>query len=202
LALRLVAIEKESTFQGHTERWSNVYCYDTAVSTAAEMTGLINAIVAAEQPVHATSVSFKRGRIYTRQGLNGPGDSGVMYHVLELTAVGTAAIVGSLTFYKELAILIKFPLPRKNLGGGALGRQRSLKKWIHPCTSSGIGTGPMDGSQPLSPVPSQYTTYGSAIQVPVAGSQLVSPDGTLPNAAAVVHPYVEHRQFPRGRKET
>lgn len=202
MPLRLVTIEKETSFQGRTERFSNQYCYDTSVSTAAEMTALINAIVGLEQPIHCTTVSFKRGRIFTRAGLNGAGDPGNMYHVLDLTAAGTLPLVSTLPLYRELAYLLKFPLPRKVLAGGALGRQRSLKKWIHPCSSSGMGTGPVDGSQPITPVPGFLTTYLSGIQVPVAGSQLCSPDGTLPNAAGQVHQYLEHRQFPRGRKES
>lgn len=201
MALRLISVEKSTGFQGKTERWSNVYCYDTPASTSAELSALADALVALETPVHATNVTITRVRIYTREGLNGPGDPGNMYFVKDYTTAGTLPIVGAQPMYKEQAILCKFPLPRKVLGGGALGRQRSLKKWLHPCSSSGWGTGPATGEF-TGTAPSYLTTYLSGIQVPVSGSQLVSPDGTLPSGAGTVHPYWEHRQFPRGRKET
>lgn len=201
MALRLISVEKETPFQGRTERWSNVYCYDTPATTSAELAALADAVVAAETPVHTTDVQFKRVRIYTRQGLNGSGDPGNMYLVRDYTSFGTLPIVGTLPLYNELALLVKFPLPRKTLGGGALGRQRSLKKWIHTCSSSGMGTGNVEGSSPFTTI-SYITTYASAIQVPVTGSQLVSPDGTPPSGAGTLHPWLEHRQFPRGRKET
>lgn len=201
MPLRLLSIEKEATFQGKTERWSNVYCYDTNVSTASEMTALVNAVVALEQPIHGTVVAFKRARIYTRQGLNA-GDPGNMYHVQELTAAGTATYPGPYPLYRELAVLIKLPMARKVFAGGQLGRQRSLKKWYHPCTSFHLSsTGIMEGTATIGTV-AAYTTLMSGIQVPVSGSQLVSPYGDPPNAAGQIHGYLEHRQFPRGRKES
>lgn len=203
MSLRFVAIEKEMTFQGRTERWSNVYCFDTNAADETAYAALVTGVVNAEKPVHASNVSFKKGRVYTTSGLNGITDPGNMYYVTDLTAVGTGVNSGSGAMYRECAVLVKWPLPRKVGLLGSLGRQRSLKKWIHPGAGLSLTTNEIEGTAALSSTAkAPFVTYASAVQVPVSGSQIVSPDGTLPNAAAQIHNYLEHRQFPRGRKES
>lgn len=201
MARRIISIEKEATFQGKTERWSNAYCYETAATTDAEYSTLIDAIVAAERPVHAPQVSFKRASVYTTQGLNGPADLGSMYFVKDLSVVGTAIASGGGTMYREAAVLVKWPLPRKQKATG-LGRQRSLKKWIHTCSVMGFNTAVNQGTEALtSTEKGPFMTYAASIGGPVTGTTLVAPDGTPPSGVAQVHDYLEHRQFKRGRKK-
>lgn len=203
MALRFVAIEKEAAFQGRTERWSNVYCYETTADSPTAYQTLINAVVAAEQPVHGSTVSFKRARVFTTSGLNGVLDTGNMYFVAELTGAGSMTDAGTVSVYRECAVLLKWPLPRKVGLLGQLGRQRSLKKWIHTFAAGPLSAAAANGiSQITGGLATPFNTYANSVQNPVAGSSLVSPDGTAPNGTPVVHPWLEHRQFPRGRKES
>lgn len=115
---------------------------------------------------------------------------------------GTAGTNAGGVMYRELAFLCKWELPRKVLGGGALGRQRSLKKWLHTCSLLGISAG-NDGAATIFPAPpSVISTYMSAVTT-LNGSPMIAPDGSLPVlGTGALHPYLEHRQFPRGRKES
>lgn len=201
MPLRMVAVEKEATFQGRTERWSNVYCYDMADVSISAQEALQDAVVAAERPVHATSVTFKRTRLFTTEGLN-LGDSGIMYSIMERNTPGTMGATGTGSFYKECAVLIKWPLPRMVKALGGLGRQRSLKKWIHMGGGGPLSASEMTGEVALgSTAKAPFLTYAAAVRTP-NGAKLVSPaDGAEPSDTAIVHPWLEHRQFPRGRKE-
>ena len=198
------AIEKETSFQGRTERWANVYCYDTPASTDTAYDAIIDGLVAAEKPVHAPSVSFKQARVYTTNGLNVPLAPGTMYRVRDLTGVGTGVEYSSSVVYKECAVRIKWPLPRKSGLLGGVGPPRALAKWIHPCGSVLLSTATAQGISKMQPTEvNHYAAYAAAVSEAVDGSPLVSPsDGTPNSAAPVVGPYLEHRQFPKGRKET
>lgn len=202
MSLMFVAIEKEASFQGRTERWSNVYCYESSASTESAYQALITGVLNAERPVHANTVSFKLARIYTTEGLNGLTDPGSMLAAAELSVVGTGVNSGTGQCYRECAVLVKWPLPRKQFTF-SVGRQRSLKKWIHMCGTLALSSANMEGtSQIVGTALTPFATYASAVRVPASGSLLSSPDGTPSTDNAIVHPWVEHRQFPRGRKET
>lgn len=197
---RYFTITKEVTFQGHAERFSNVYLYDMSTANDTTMNAQIDSLIAAERPVFSSSVNFVEARCFTTEGLNGAGDAGVTYVVRPISATaGTNVQAG---IYRELAFLCKWELPRKVLGGGALGRQRSLKKWLHTCSSMGISAG-SQGEAAIFPVtPTAIANYMAAVTT-MNGSPMIAPDGSLPVlGTGVLHQYLEHRQFPRGRKET
>lgn len=199
MALRYYAIEKSTSFQGHSEVWSNVYLYETGADTAGAHDAIINAIVAAEKTVHGANVSFLGARVYTIKGLNGPTDVGHMEHIRNLSGNGTPSATN--VIYKECAVLVKWPLPRKtNLAGLLIGRQRSLKKWLHVCTAFHWGPGTAAAGETPGDK-TAFLTYGNAVMTPVAGTQLVAPDGTVATSNPQVQDFMEHRQFPRGRKE-
>lgn len=199
MAKRYFAVEKSSSFQGHAEVWSNVYLYETGADTASAFNNIIDAIVNAEKTVHGNNVTFLTARVYTTKGLNGIEDTGHILHIKTLSGTGTPS--SSNPIYKECAVLVKWPLPRKtNLGGLIIGRQRSLKKWLHVCTTFHLGTGAsLAGEAPIADT--AFLTYGNAVMTPVAGTQLIAPDGTVATANPQVQQFLEHRQFPRGRKE-
>lgn len=202
MPFRYLTIEKANGFQNRVEEWGNTYLYDMSSVTDGDYTLLINNVVAAEKAVHAADVTFKRARVYTTQGLNNVLEGGSMYKVVELTGTGSMAAGGSIQIYRECAILVKWPLPRKDLVGGALGRQRSLKKWVRSCSSAFMTAAALSGASSIPQAAiDHYTTYGNAVLTPTPVSQLSAPDGAEPNAAVQIHPYLEHRQFPRGRKE-
>lgn len=201
MAKRFVSVEKEMSFQGRTERWSNVYCMEMSDVSVSAHEAIQDALVAAERPVHGPDVKFIRTRVYTTKGLNGIGDSGDMYSVMERNVQGTGS-GGTFIPYRECAVLVKWPLPRKTKIGGGLGRQRSLKKWIRGVAGTGIGVDQASGVNPLqSATTTIFQTYAAAVEG-AANSDLVSPDdGATKSDAVRIHPYLEHRQFPRGRKE-
>lgn len=199
MALRYIAIEKSSGFQGHVETWSNVYLYDTGADSAGAYNTIIDSIVLSEKTVHGQNVNFNLARVYTTKGLNGIEDTGHMLHIKNLTGTGDNSATNAI--YKELAVLVKWPLPRKtNLAGLLIGRERSLKKWLHVCTAFHIGGfGAAVGDTQISKT--AFLTYGNAVMSPGSGTNLCAPDGTHATANPVVHDFLEHRQFPRGRKE-
>lgn len=200
MALRYFSISKETTFEGRTERFANVYLYEMSSTTTASLNAQIDALIAAERPVHSTTVNFVEARAYTTFGLNGITDPGSTFVVRPITGTpGTAA--DSASWYRELAFLCKWELPRKVGLLGALGRQRSLKKWLHTCSSFGIPSAGQAGTGTIGTTPTALATYMSAVST-LLGSPLVAPDGSLPiSGTGTLHNYVEHRQFPRGRKE-
>jgi hypothetical protein len=199
MAKRYFSTEKSTSFQGHSELWTNVYLYETGADTASAYNNIIDAIVNAEKTVHGNNVNFLTARVFTTKGLNGVEDTGHMLHIRNLSGTGDNSSTN--VIYKECAVLVKWPLPRKsNLAGLLVGRQRSLKKWLHVCTA--YHTGPGSAAAGETPInKTAFLTYGNAVMTPVAGTQLIAPDGTVATANPQVQDFMEHRQFPRGRKE-
>lgn len=188
-----VSIEKSVIFQGRRETFSNVYRYEVPQDDEQYLTSLADAVMALERLVHSTDVRFDHARVW------GTGIPPNYMHVSKAyTNVNGSSTPNPL--YRECAILIKWPLPRKF----GLNRSvtRSLKKWLHSCSYLGIMASG-DGTAMLSNpgAGSNLETYLQGIQTPVTGAILEGPDGTKPTGGAVLHPYLEHRQFPRGKKE-
>jgi hypothetical protein len=50
-----VAVEKEATFQGRTERWANVYCYEVTDNSTTALAALETAVLDAEKPVPSSA---------------------------------------------------------------------------------------------------------------------------------------------------
>jgi hypothetical protein len=199
MALRLFSITKRADFQGRTEEWSNVYCYDTAASSGAQFQAIIDDLVTAEKAVHSTQVTYVRAMVYTTQGLNGILDLGAKYYETTLSGAGTAT-AGVL--YRECAFLVKWPMdPTTDIFGRSY--HRALKKWLHSCTDLGGGAAIQQGNGAIAaPATTILNTYANAVITAVDGSALVAPGtGDGPTGGHVIHPYLEHRQFPRGRKE-
>jgi hypothetical protein len=199
MALRYFAIYKKTDFQGRSEEWANVYLYDTTASTDTALSSIIDGIVAAEKAVHSSLVTFTRAAVYTTSGLNGVTDFGSMIYEKSLAGAGTVIPSGGV--YKECAFLVKWPLPRKTGLFGA-GKHRSLKKWVHACSTLNAGAVGIEGNAPIAAAAiTLLSNYAAAVSQASDGSQLVAPDGTGTVQGVEIHPYLEHRQFPRGRKE-
>lgn len=187
-----VSITKDTQFQGRTEEFSNVYCYEDVANTEADLEQLVNAVVTAEKRVHGNNVRFLRAQVW---------DVGLAPNLMRFTKnlTGTGDLGASGSYYKECAILVKWPLARR--AGLRRTIHRSLRKWIHACaTVNGIDT---SGLNPVGAIAAgtPLANYISEATQPIAGIRLCAPNGDLPTGAAVVHPYLEHRQFPKGRKE-
>jgi hypothetical protein len=187
-----VAITKAVSFQGQDQEFANVYCYETGIVNP-NFDSLADAIVAAEKGLFANTVSFRKAQIW---------DVGVPPNIMRLTKTltGTGNAAGG-GMYRECALLVKWPLPRST--AGASSRQRSLKKYLHTAGTTG-GGGAENGATALGAISSIAGLQGyiNAVNNPLNGeATLISPSGAVPNGPAVLHPYLEHRQFPRGRKE-
>jgi hypothetical protein len=190
-----ISIEKSSSFQGRTEVWSNVYTFSTATGETFDDQLNTNWLVGIEKAVHGTSVNFLTAKSY---GVGSSAALNTMRLVSDLTGTGSQT---GFDIYKECAILFKFALPRSAI----LQHKRQGRKWLHVCkmrsapnSAATVGTGqdPI-ASGDITWYTANYTT--PLMGAPPGGGDFASKgDGfSLP----VIHPYLEHRQFPRGRKE-
>lgn len=187
-----VSVTKGMMFQGKDQEWSNVYCYEVGLVNP-DFDALADAIVAAERPVHGSQVSFRKVQVW---------DVGLPPNLMRVSKPlsGTGSATNN-DQYIECAHLVKWPLPRST--AGLSSRQRSLKKYLHS-NSLAFGSGPWTGNTIFAnpAAGSAGRTYINAVTAPAGlDAQLVSPSGAEPDGPAVLHPYLEHRQFPRGRKE-
>jgi hypothetical protein len=194
MGLVVAQITKRVDFQGERNEFSNRYVYRYPGNPdEAECLLLLTALLNAEIPVHSSLITFLRGAVW-----GGGAPPNRMIASAPLVAVGTAA--ASSQMYRECAYLIKWPLPRAF--GLLRSTQRSLKKWLHSCSNL-AGTDTTGNTQltALSGV-SALQTYANTVDTPRPDALLVSPSDVRPNGPPTLHPYLEHHQFPRGRKRT
>ncbi len=193
MPLYKVAVEKSIPFQGKEEYFSNVYTFDvTSGDSLFELETLADRIVDIEVPLFVTSVTFRHVRLWSA-GI-GPN---YMWVSKAIPQPRTGTRAGELV-YRECALLISWPLPRRQ--GLRRTIRRDLRKWLHTGTHHGhsvAGHGTPQTINGLAGVPA----YVNDIKEPVAGAFLCAPNGDRPTGPAVAAPYLEHRQFPRGRKE-
>ena len=185
-----LSVTKEITWRGQQQQWSNVYHFQTGVAEPFDDTAAINAVVAAEKLIHTTIVLYRRARTW------GPTDQGaaasVTRQITDLT--GTGAKTASPDWYRELAILVNWPLGRY----GSRNRPQFLRKWLHTMT---LPTGPSSGfgnGTTIATTPTEIATYiASVTSVGPGPYELCSDSGRVPIAAGTMYPYLEHRQLGR-----
>lgn len=188
-----VAVTKSVPFQGSGDEFSNVYTYETGI-TDPDFNQLADAIVAAEKLVFASLITFLRVQVW---------DAGLPPNTMRLSKAVTGQGAASATAgaYRECALLVKWPLPPSTSSGRA--RQRSLKKWLHTSNFGSVTQMQGDTAYASTAAIPGLAGYISAITNPISGgATLTSDSGAEPSGPAVLHPYLEHRQFPRGRKQT
>lgn len=192
-----IAIEKETSWHGNLERFSNVYHYETDFTVNATNAGAcIDALVTFEKPVHGSTVTFKTGRLWTTGGT--PAQNETLL-IKDLSGAGTLA--GSIVLYKEAAVVVQSYTGRNS----TTGKRIFLRKFIHACilptgatSFMGDGSGSLDATRKA-----PFLTYGDQIQevVPAAGQlmTLEAPSGAnlSPSAPVSVLDYVTVRQFRR-----
>ena len=192
-----IAIEKEVPWHGGNERFSNVYHYETDFTVNASNAGAcIDAIVTFEKPVHASSVQFKTGRLWTTGGT--PAQNETLL-IKDLSGAGTLST--GQTMYAECAVVCQSYTGRNS----TTGKRIFLRKFIHSRgLPVGATTAMMAGEAVLdSTRKAPYLTYADQIQevVPAAGQlmTLEAPSGAnlSPSAPASVLDYVTVRQFRR-----
>jgi hypothetical protein len=101
--------------------------------------------------------------------------------------------------YRECASLVSWPLPRR------FGLTRTIRRDLRKFFRTGTQALAQDssGQSPFNQATMDNTvkTAIDALTEPIGGVKLCAPNGDLPTGPWKVAPYLEHRQFPRGRKE-
>lgn len=194
-----VAITKRAMFQGREEEFSNVYQYGGASPTDAEASALIDFLVAEERGVHAAAVTFVLGFVYEIGGT--PAEN---LPILRKDLSGTGDLPTLHPIYRECAVMVFARSSRPS----SLGRPVYFRKWLHACAlpNSSDGTAAVAGNGAISSATqSLFTAYMSAVMTPtVNGIEYVmqATNGGTAQTPPTCFPYLEHRQFPQGRKET
>lgn len=187
-----VTITKVMDWRGQPQQFSNVYHFNTSLGQSFDDVAVINAVKAAETPIHSNQVSFLMGRTW------GPTDQGVaaskMREVVDLSGTGTATAASG--YYRELAHLIRWPLGRY----GSKNRPQYLRKWLHCVATHGF---PTDGTTAMTTVPSALQTYIDAVTnlnppgIMDGPMELCTAEGKMPTGPGKTIKYLEHRQLGR-----
>lgn len=195
MAIFAVSIKKELDWRGSVQQFSNVYHYKTQLVEPFEDRAVINAIMAAEKPVHAASVRFVEGRTWGPVGSDQARN--VMREIVDLRG-NAGSVATTSTMYKELAWLCVWPLGRY----GVRNRPQFLRKWLHSCALLGASTSVQDGSTSTGE-PGPLRTYMNAVRVIDPGLPtgirypLCSATGYEPKDAGYVYKFLEHHQLGR-----
>lgn len=208
MALRFFSIEKEVSFKGRLERFSNVYCYDTAADTEAELREVCAEIISLERPLFRNIVSFVYQRVYTDQSLLGLA-GGTMYISEEIPGRPLGTMASGFHTYPECAVTVRWPLAKRDIQFGP-GQKRItpyLRKWLHVCTVGSNTGDSVEAALGRGQLSTSYreavAAYANGVLDAIHGSLLVSPaTGEPPVGPPVVNPYLEHRQFHQGPKRT
>lgn len=195
MAIFKVAIEKEATFQGKVERWSNVYTLTREGSaTDTELEAMADDLVSQERAVHSNQVSYKKARVWD---VGSPPN----YMRVSKDLNVTGGMTTSSPIYRECAVMISAPLPRRF--GVFRSLRRDLRKYLHTCHSHGQDAAGATAPTAAAGSDAQMTTFMGILLTGTTGNfEHCAPNGDQPTGPWVQAPYLEHRQFPRGRKES
>lgn len=187
-----LAIEKEVTFQGAANRYSNVYTLDSGLADLSDdWSGVANAIKDIEASVMTSDVTFRGYRVWN---LGGSAAERVIVDAGDLAGAGAG---GGGNAYMECAVLVRWPLSRSPV----LRRRRWLSKWLHCPSLVNSTLDAVKGKTQLAPsdVANIKTKYVDAISdfIAVDGTHFSDATGEVPGEG-FVKPWLEHRQFHRG----
>lgn len=186
------SIRKSRLWRGKTQGFSNLYHYDMVTPSVADLEAVLDALKAAETPVHASTVTFVEGRSWGPVNSNGRG--GRMEAVKAFTGNGGATSTANM--YREAAFLLSWPLGRY----GSKNRPQFLRKWLHSDFMAQGGTSGLDGNTALGAITTPLSTYAAAVRT-LTGAGIAAPLALIPASnhptigAAVLFPFLEHRQF-------
>lgn len=189
-----LSITKRVAFRDWTQDFSNVYTYVSSASNPDEAgaLALIDEMVVFEKTIHATSVSFVYGRVWSSGGSIA---SNAMIGEKALTGAGSASSNSSMD--RERAFLIQWPA-----GFDSRGHPVRLKKWYHLCaTPPGVSidanilaniTGLTSASRTAlaAAVNTAVTQFGPSNQWLLASNA-----GRVFTDGPTAHRYLEHHQM-------
>ena len=187
-------VTKSTSWRGVTQEFSNRYIYELPTDEPSEVVleQMLDQLKAAEVPVHATTVNFVGGRCWGP--VNAAGRGGTMRVVKSFSGTGNAVALTDM--YKELAMLVVWPLGRY----GTKNRPQFLRKWLHTHTLFGSSSSVLSGSTKFATTPGPITTYIGAVRTINYGTggpplSLASPKGHFADTGGRLYDYLEHRQF-------
>lgn len=198
-----VSVTKRGPWRNSTVVWSNRYHFFSpgTIPGAAEWKPIIERVMDLERPIHSGAVTFVEGRLW------GPTDVAdkalnLMRHREEWGAITGSAAAGTGNWYRELALLVVFPLGRY----GKKNRPQFLRKWIHTYTDFGlIPATAVNGNTTIQSEPAAFPTYRAGIRSLsgtgiTGGPYLLCTEkdgGRQPLDGGRLYPWVEHHQFGR-----
>ena len=191
-----VSITKSCSFRGVAQHFANTYYYETPLPvTAGTADSLIDAVVALEKPMHATTVTFVKGRAWSAGGT--PAENNMLAQK-NLSGNGTNGGGGSTAMDKERAFLVRF-----RAGNDSKGRPVYLRKWWHLdlgiiASDSVTNTQLQNVASLTSGQRAQLVTWADSFKHLTVGAQgfdLVSKNGRDIDGATQAHQYLEHHQL-------
>jgi hypothetical protein len=196
MAMIGVSITKSTPFRDSVQEFSNVYHYQWAGLNPGE--GLaeqfIDKLVTLEKPLHAATVAFVRGRVWSAGGTKAENNM-----IFQKPLTGTGSNSSGAPLDKERAWLIRW-----RAGVDTRGKPVYLRKWFH--LDAVVGGVTLAAGVPLNTTglsSAQRTAVANVfnpfnpLQVgsPLFDAQLVSPKGRPSTPTAEAHKYLEHHQL-------
>lgn len=191
-----ISITMQGAFRNSTQEWSNVFFYDGLAGrpSVSDADNLIDELTTKLKTIHATSVTFLRGRLWEQTG-----DKATTEMVSQKNLSGTGAVSASTTMDKERAFLF-----RLRAGVDSRGNPVYLRKWFHTCADIG-GVTTSGGIQQNTSGFSVANRAALVAALPAIGTcgsggtqgAICSKVGRLPNAGALweAHQFLEHHQL-------
>jgi hypothetical protein len=191
-----ISITKSCAFRNATQEFSNVYYYDGLAGdpSVASADALIDELVTKEKTIHATSVTFVRGRLWRQTA-----DKATTEMISQKNLSGTGSKSADTSVDRERAILF-----RLRAGVDSRGNPVYFRKWYH---TLGDPTGTGFSSAELANTAAFNTTRRAAMvtALPAIGSigsggtlgTLCSKNGRVSTAGATweCHQFLEHHQL-------
>jgi hypothetical protein len=191
-----ISITKSVVFRNSVQEFSNVYYYDGLLgrpSVAAADT-LIDELTAKEKAIHASSVTFVRGRLWEQTG-----DKATTEMVSQKNLSGTGSLSPDTGVDRERAFLF-----RLRAGVDSRGNPVYLRKWFHvqaDILQQGLSPGTLSQATGFSTTTRNnqaalMAPFGTCGSGPTLGT-LCAKGGRQPTAGAQweAHQFLEHHQL-------
>jgi hypothetical protein len=196
-----VQIEKQVSFRGSVQPFSNTYYYDAAValdppeSAVGYVNDLLDDLIPLDRGIHGNTVTYTMARAWSQIGTKEQNQM-----IVQRPLSGTGTINSSLAnLDPERAWLVQF-----RAGVDSRGRAVYLRKWLHLniATLGGTNIGSAELAQ-TSQLPTAHKTaieaWGESIKTltPGAGPNAVlkAKSGRGITGATKAHPWLEHHQL-------
>ena len=194
MAVFAVYIEKEENFQGGLKTFGNTYHFATDTGEPFDDALAIQQVADAEKAVTSPTINFTRGRTW------GPTDGAQVDNVMreEVDISGPGVGPNGYFLYRELAVLVVWPMPRSV----PLNRKRWLRKFLRVAQIDGAA--PEGRAYGIDPLGATYkdliiANYANPVTdlATLGNFRLCNEEGVTPNADPIVRDYLVTRQIGR-----